>query len=31
MATLLTGQGVDEVDEQTAQTIGSFLLALQAA
>ncbi len=30
MATLLTGQNVEDVDEQTAQTIGSFLLALQA-
>ena len=30
MATLFTGQSVEEVDEQTAQTIGSFLLALQA-
>ncbi len=30
MATLFTGQQVEDVDEQTAQTIGSFLLALQA-
>lgn len=30
MATLFTGQSVEEVDEETAQTIGSFLLALQA-
>ena len=30
MATLFTGQSVEDVDEQTAQTVGSFLLALQA-
>jgi AcrR family transcriptional regulator len=30
MATLFTGQRVEDVDEQTAGTIGSFLFALQA-
>ena len=30
MATLFTGQEAEDVDEHTAQTIGSFLLAVQA-